>query len=89
VLTGEFAITVGDRVVTVRAGDMAYIPAGVVHNFTNLGATPGRLLVSLTPGGHEAFLRELAQLAAQGPVERTAMVALAQEHHVVLLPPRS
>jgi quercetin dioxygenase-like cupin family protein len=61
VLEGEFAIRLGDSTQAAGAGSMAIIPRGITHNFTNVGALPGRVLVILTPGGHEHFLRELSQ----------------------------
>ena len=41
----------------VRAGDAAYIPAGVYHGTENTGWEPMRLLAIYSPGGPEAILR--------------------------------
>jgi len=41
----------------VRAGDAAYIPAGVFHGTENTGWEPMRLIAIYSPGGPEAILR--------------------------------
>ena len=41
----------------VRAGEMAYIPAGVYHGTENTGSEPMHLLAVYAPGGPEAILR--------------------------------
>jgi oxalate decarboxylase/phosphoglucose isomerase-like protein (cupin superfamily) len=41
----------------VRAGDAAYIPAGVYHGTENTGWEPMRLIAIYSPGGPEAILR--------------------------------
>jgi oxalate decarboxylase/phosphoglucose isomerase-like protein (cupin superfamily) len=43
----------------VRAGDAAYIPAGVYHGTENTGWEPMRLVAIYSPGGPEAILRDL------------------------------
>jgi oxalate decarboxylase/phosphoglucose isomerase-like protein (cupin superfamily) len=41
----------------VKAGDAAYIPAGVYHGTENTGWEPMRLVAIYSPGGPEAILR--------------------------------
>lgn len=41
----------------VKAGDAAYIPAGVYHGTENTGWEPMRLIAIYSPGGPEAILR--------------------------------
>lgn len=43
----------------VRAGDAAYIRAGVYHGTENTGWEPMRLIAIYNPGGPEAILREM------------------------------
>jgi hypothetical protein len=46
------------------AGSFVYVPRGTVHSFTNVGKTPGRLLVLSTPaGGTEGFFFEVGEPA--------------------------
>lgn len=44
VLAGEARVTVGDVVVTARAGDTAVAPAGAWHAFTNSGTDQLRII---------------------------------------------
>jgi quercetin dioxygenase-like cupin family protein len=57
VLDGTFEILLGDDRVTAGAGDVAFVPRGVVHRFANIGDAPARILVLFTPGGMEGFFR--------------------------------
>lgn len=83
-LAGELVVRIGDDERAVRAGDTVFIPAGVAHCFRNTGATPARLVMVLVPGGHEAFLAELAA-ATRGPTpDRAAMRAACEAHGVVM-----
>ena len=45
----------------VRAGDAAYIPAGVFHGTENTGWEPMRLIAVYSPGGPEAILRDMPE----------------------------
>jgi oxalate decarboxylase/phosphoglucose isomerase-like protein (cupin superfamily) len=51
----------------VRAGDAAYIPAGVYHGTENTGWEPMRLIAIYNPGGPEAILRELPECTTFPP----------------------
>lgn len=82
-LAGELVVRVGDTERTVTGGDSVFIPAGTPHYFRNAGTTPARLVMVLVPGGHEAFLAELA-IAARGS-DRAAMRAACEAHGVVML----
>jgi oxalate decarboxylase/phosphoglucose isomerase-like protein (cupin superfamily) len=53
----------------VRAGDAAYIPAGVFHGTENTGWEPLRLIAVYSPGGPEAILRELPDCVTFPPGE--------------------
>src|SRR5688572_16617745 len=60
VIDGTFSLTHGDRAVTATPGAVVYIPRGTVHSFKNIGESPGRLLVSISPAGlEECFLNEI------------------------------
>jgi mannose-6-phosphate isomerase-like protein (cupin superfamily) len=68
VLDGEFSVFVDDRPFQVTAGAFVYIPKGTLHTYRNTGSRPGRLLVTLTPGGFENFWREIGMVAQQDSV---------------------
>lgn len=62
VIEGTLSIMVGDEVYQVSAGDWHLRPRGVVHTFWNTGQIPARFIELYTPGGHEAYMNELADM---------------------------
>lgn len=62
VAEGEFELLVGDAPHVVRAGGVVYIPRGTLHSFRNVGGYSGTLMVMMTPGGHEHFLRRISEV---------------------------
>ena len=58
----EFAIERGGRLrpISVRAGDVVSVPAGVGHVFQNQSNRPARFLHIAQPAGFEAFVRDAA-----------------------------
>lgn len=85
VVAGSFAILLDDETVQAEAGACVIIPRGVVHNFKNVGAEPGTIMVSLTPAGHEEFLRELSSVTQGGPPDKAKMAEVARRHHIEML----
>ncbi len=64
ILEGEHEFVCGDQTFVAKAGAYVYVPRGTVHWFTNVGTTPGRILVISTPaGGTEAFFFEVGEPA--------------------------
>ena len=55
VLDGKFTFLSGEKQAEAGAGSFVYIPKGTLHTFKNIGAQPGRLLVTITPAGLEEF----------------------------------
>ena len=66
VLEGECAWRIGDRLIHARPGSYVFIPPGVPHDIGNAGDKPARMLMTVSPPGHEHYFEELAKLAAQG-----------------------
>jgi quercetin dioxygenase-like cupin family protein len=62
VLEGELTVQLGDELLRVEAGELAFAPRGVPHTFTNLAAEPARYLIVFTPAGFE---RHFARMAAE------------------------
>ena len=62
VLEGEHEFTCGGETLAAPAGAFVYVPRSTVHSFTNVGETPGRLLILSTPaGGTERFFFEVGE----------------------------
>ena len=64
ILEGEHEFVCDGQAFATEAGSFVYVPRGVVHSFTNVGTTPGRILVLSTPaGGTERFFFEVGEPA--------------------------
>ena len=94
VLEGEFELLDGGKTVRATAGSLAYVPRGNLHAYKNVGAEPGRLLVSLTPGGLlESFFEEIgeeavdASPAPDGSPDVGRIVAVAARYGMEMPPP--
>ena len=62
VLEGQFEMLLGESIQQVGPGAIVYVPRGALHHFRNNGASAGRLMVAVSPGGHERFLRDLSDV---------------------------
>ena len=76
VLDGTCEWQIGDRVVTAPRGAYVFIPPGVPHDIRNPGDQTARLLMTVSPPGHERYFQELAELTAHGRPEPEALAAL-------------
>lgn len=83
VLDGNFEIVRADETIRAGAGSFAHVPRGTVHRFSNVGASPSRILIMFNPAGIEGFFRAAGVPALAGgtppPVgpEEIARTALA------------
>ncbi len=80
VLDGECEWHVGDEIVRARPGTFLFIPPGVPHNITNVSERQARVLMTVSPPGHEHYFEELAQLAASGAPDPKALSALRDRY---------
>ncbi|POR52637.1 cupin domain-containing protein [Bosea psychrotolerans] len=76
VLDGECEWHVEGKIVHASPGTFLFIPPGVPHNITNVSETPARVLMTVSPPGHEHYFEELAQLAARGAPDPEALAGL-------------
>ncbi len=81
VLEGELEITCGGHRHELRAGDTFFAPRHVPHSPRFVGASPGRVLVTITPAGFERFFREAAELGDPGAATPEALTALLKEKY--------
>ncbi|SFJ87005.1 Cupin domain-containing protein [Bosea sp. OK403] len=75
-LEGECEWWVGEKPVRAIPGTYLFIPPGVAHNITNVSEKPARVLMTVSPPGHEHYFEELAKLAAQGAPKPEALAEL-------------
>jgi mannose-6-phosphate isomerase-like protein (cupin superfamily) len=87
VLEGRMGAQLGDDVVYVEAGELAFKPQDQWHTFWNAGDTPCRVLEVISPGGFEHFFEELAQGMEDGTLDPAALEArYGIEHDMASLP---
>ncbi len=61
VIEGELTVRVGERGISAPAGSFVVIPRGVVHQPSNPGTEPTRVLLIFSPAGMEHFFEEAAE----------------------------
>ena len=61
VIEGELTVRVGPRTITAPAGSFVVIPRGVVHQPSNPGTQPTRILLIFSPSGMDHFFEEAAE----------------------------
>lgn len=81
VVSGEFKVKLGDRIMNAPARSVMFVPRGTPHTFENVGSTPGVLLAGVTPGGFEKIFKE-----RQG-VDAETNRALMKAHHMAVVGP--
>ena len=69
VLEGELTVRVGPRTIMAPAGSFVVVPRGAVHQPSNPGTRPTRVLLVFSPAGMDRFFEEAAEerIPLQGP----------------------
>jgi mannose-6-phosphate isomerase-like protein (cupin superfamily) len=86
VLEGELTMRVGPRTITAPAGSFVLVPRGVIHQPSNPGTQPTRVLLIFSPAGMDRFFEEAAerriplQAAPTNPVNEEALTDFAQKY---------
>lgn len=88
VISGSFVFMLdGDRV-EASEGSTVFIPAGVSHQYQNIGDQPGQLLLFIEPAGLDEFFVELdALLKAGGHNDMAAIAGLHAKYRMELQGP--
>jgi quercetin dioxygenase-like cupin family protein len=61
VLEGELTVRVGSSKIVAPVGSFVVVPRGVVHQPSNPGRQPTRVLLVFSPGGMDRFFEEAAE----------------------------
>jgi quercetin dioxygenase-like cupin family protein len=81
VLEGEFEFRADGETVRAAAGACMFVPRQVPHAFANRTASPSKLLLVMSPPGHDRYFDELAMiLAADGPPDSDAIATLRRQY---------
>ncbi|ANK85664.1 MULTISPECIES: cupin domain-containing protein [unclassified Rhizobium] len=81
VLEGECEWEVGGRKITATPGTYVFIPPGVPHNIGNASGKTARMIMTVSPPGHEHYFEELAKLVAQSSPPDAAAIAELRERY--------
>jgi quercetin dioxygenase-like cupin family protein len=76
VLEGECDWQVGVERVRATPGTYLFVPPGVPHNIANSSDKPARVLMTVSPPGHERYFEELAEVVANGAADPTTVAEL-------------
>jgi quercetin dioxygenase-like cupin family protein len=94
VLEGTFSVLLANQTLQAGTGAFVHIPRGTLHTYRNVGTSPARVLVILSPGGFENLWREIGQPAEQGsapppppPGVIDKLLALAPQFGLEIPPP--
>ncbi len=75
VLEGECDWQVGEQRVRATPGTYLFIPPGMPHNIGNSSGKPARMLMTVSPPGHEHYFEELAKIVAAGGIPDAGVIA--------------
>lgn len=77
VLEGECTWQIGDERIQAKPGAYVFIPPGVQHDIANTSDRTARMIMTVSPPGHENYFIELADLVARGgPPDASAIAEL-------------
>ncbi len=87
-LEGVTTFTVGGERKELKAGDVLFIPRGVVHGFVNETQADARMLAVLTPGvlGPEFFREMSAALSGPTPPDPRMLGEIMNRHGLIPAP---
>jgi quercetin dioxygenase-like cupin family protein len=81
VLDGECRWQIGDETVRAKPGTYVFIPPGVPHNIGNASDRPARMIMTVSPPGHEHYFEELVKLVAKSnPPDANAIAELRNRY---------
>jgi quercetin dioxygenase-like cupin family protein len=66
VLEGECRWQIGEQTIRAQPGTYVFIPPGVPHNIANASEKPARMIMTVSPPGHEHYFEELAAAVGKG-----------------------
>jgi quercetin dioxygenase-like cupin family protein len=83
VLEGSLIFRAGDEVMTANPGALVYVPGDVPHTFAETSGRPARVLLWVTPGGHERYFEAMVGALSSGQrLSPEFFSALMAEHGI-------
>ncbi len=80
VLEGDCEWWVGSERIQATKSTFLFVPPGVRHNITNVSDKPARVLMTVSPPGHERYFVELAKMTAEGRPDSKAIGQLRNRY---------
>jgi mannose-6-phosphate isomerase-like protein (cupin superfamily) len=88
IVDGQFLFEADGKNIHAGPGDTVFLPHGTSHTLQNVGAKPGRTVVTVVPGGLDLFFEELCVALPPGAEPDPArMGELFQKYGLELLGP--
>lgn len=87
VLDGEYRVRVGDEELSLKKGQIVFLPRGVPHCYANAGTTNGKLLAITTPGGFDSFFRDMDALCRNGMPSVESLSLVGAKHRLDFVGP--
>jgi quercetin dioxygenase-like cupin family protein len=81
VVEGECEWQIGDQHIAAKPGTYVFIPPGTPHNIGNSSGKLARMIMTVSPPGHENYFEELSALVARGgPPDANAIAELRSRY---------
>jgi quercetin dioxygenase-like cupin family protein len=80
VLEGNCDWWVNGERIQAPAGTFLFVPPGARHNITNMSDNSARVLMTVSPPGHERYFVELAKMTAEGRPDGNAVGQLRRRY---------
>lgn len=88
ILEGNFLFEIDGAQLHAGPGDTVFAPRGSRHTFQNVGATLGKTLVTVVPGGLDMFFQEISAAVPPGtPPEPAVLLPIFAKYGLELLGP--
>jgi quercetin dioxygenase-like cupin family protein len=81
VVEGECEWQIGEEIIEAVPGTFVFIPPGVPHNIANATDKPARVIMTVSPPGHERYFEQLAEMVSRsGPPDSQAIAELRRRY---------
>ncbi|MFD0766415.1 cupin domain-containing protein [Mucilaginibacter lutimaris] len=81
---GNFTLYANGESYEAEKGANIFIPRGTLHSIINTGTQTGKLLITLTPAGHENFCKDLSINVKVFSKKRMVLQDVASNYNVVM-----
>lgn len=85
VLEGAVEMRCGDQTIIATAGHSCFFPRDIPHSFRNVGQTPSRVQVFISPAGFERFFYEIEESMGGGPPNLPVLMEMGRKYGLEIL----